>query len=809
MTRIAPRLRPAAFAIAALALTQTGGAAGAAAAPDLSAPEYRNTVQPFLAKNCAVCHSDKLKVANLSLEHPVSDPVLWRKVFDKLSTGRMPPPGAPKPDPASVHSVTAWIGKAFPQETASNPGRVTAHRLNRAEYNNTIHDLLGVSIHAADDFPLDDAGYGFDNIGDVLSVSPLLMEKYMAAAKKISRVAIYGEPYVNRPTKLIRYMSRKSQDDPTPGALPYSERGAIYGSFDFPVDGEYEFHMRDANYRPRDAASARHKELSRKRNLTDDEKRELAEENRQAYPPVRMVMTLDGKQILTEVVEGSIDYQYAHGEAIARVKVSAGEHFFRASYPEFADMANPRDNVNLDGRRKLFIDYVDIVGPFNPSGGPSSRTRIFVCSEKTPECAARIVDHLASRAWRRPLVPEERGELINLSAAVRRNGDSFDESIRVALEAMLVSPNFLFRVERQAATAGPSPVSDYDLASRLSYFLWSSMPDDQLLRAADEHRLRQPGVLESEVRRMLADPKADALIDNFVGQWLGLRLLDRRKPDPAHFPTVDDELLDAMRQETMLFSRAIMREDRNVLGFIDGRFTYLNGPLARHYGIQGVKGEAFQRVELTTGERGGVLSQASILTLSSYATRTSPVLRGKWVLDNLLGTPPPPPPPNIPALKEENLGTEASVRERLEQHRANPACAVCHNQMDPIGFGLENYDASGAWREKDGNFPIDSSGKLPGGASFNGPEQLKQILLSQKELFVRNLTEKMLTYALGRGLESYDALAVDRIMKGLASNQYRFSSLVLGIVNSEPFQMRAGNAAGTSAKNNGGTNGAS
>jgi hypothetical protein len=641
------------------------------------------------------------------------------------------------------------------------------------------------------------------------------MEKYMDAAKKISRVAVYGEPYLNKPARLIRYMSKKSQDDPTPGALPFSERGSIYGSFDFPVDGEYEFHMRDANYRPRDTSSARHKELSRKRNLTDDEKRELAEENRDAYPPVRMVMTLDGKQILTEVVEGSIDYQYAHGEAIARVKVPAGEHSFRASYPEFADMADPRDNVNRDGRRKLFIDYIDIVGPFNPSGAPHSRAKIFICSEKTPECATRIIEHLARRAWRRPLLPEERSELVQLAAAVRRNGDSFDESIRIAIEAMLVSPNFLFRVERPAATAGPSPVSDYDLASRLSYFLWSSMPDDELLRAADEHRLRQPGVLEAEVRRMLADPKADALIENFAGQWLGLRLLERRKPDPAHFPLVDDELLDAMRQETTLFSRAIMREDRSILDFLDGRFTYLNGPLARHYGIPGVHGEAFQRVnldtnQLDTNQRGGVLSQASILTLSSYATRTSPVLRGKWVLENLLGTPPPPPPPNIPALKEENLGTEASVRERLEQHRADPACAVCHDQMDPIGFGLENYDASGAWREKDGNFPVDSSGKLPGGASFRGPAQLKQVLLSQKELFIRNLTEKMLTYALGRGIESYDAPAVDRIVKGLAANQYCFSSLVLGIVNSEPFRMRAGAPAVRAAKkNHGGPNGAS
>ena len=807
MVRIRPRPEVCRFTQVLLVLAIAALAGPAVSAPDLASADYRDHVQPFFVRNCSSCHNDKLKTGNLSLDHLAADPVLWRKVLDKLRTGRMPPPGAPRPDTAAVTFVTSWIEKTFTQEK-SPPGQVTAHRLNRAEYNNTVRDLLGVSIHPADEFPLDDAGYGFDNIADVLSVSPLLMEKYIAAAKRISRVAVYGEPYLNRPTKLIRYMSKKSQDDPTPGALPYSERGAIYGSFDFPVDGEYEFHMRDANYRPRDTASALQKELSHKRNLTEEEKRELAEENRKAYPPVRMVMTLDGKQILTEVVEGNIDYQYAHGEAVARVRVPAGEHFFRASYPEFADMANPRDNVNLDGRRKLFIDYVDIVGPFNPSGAPLSRAKIFICSDHSSECAARIIDNLGRRAYRRPLTAEERNELLELASAVRRNGDSFDESIRVALEAMLVSPNFLLRIEHEPHGAGPSLISEYALASRLSYFLWSTMPDEELTRAADEHRLRQPGVLESEVRRMLADPKADALIDNFVGQWLGLRILDRRKPDPAHFPTVDDELLDAMRRETTLFSRAIMREDRSLLDFLDARFTYLNGPLARHYGIPGVNGEGFRRVDITTNQRGGVLSQASVLTLSSYATRTSPVLRGKWVLENLLGTPPPPPPPDVPALKEENLGTEASVRQRLEQHRANPACAVCHNQMDPIGFGLENYDASGAWREKEGQFPIDSSGKLPGGAPFNGPAELKQVLASQRDLFVRNVTEKMLTYALGRGLESYDAPAVDHIMKDVASNQYRFSSLVSGIVKSEPFQMCAGTGSVRSTKSNGGSNGA-
>ncbi|MGI8990864.1 MAG: DUF1592 domain-containing protein [Bryobacteraceae bacterium] len=751
-------------------------------------------VRPFLSKNCLACHNDKTKIADLSLERSELPPATWEKVLDKLSSGRMPPPGSPKPAKADVAAVVASIEKSIGQSSdAAGPGRVTSRRLNRVEYNNTVRDLLSVSLRPADQFPLDDAGYGFDNIGDVLSVSPLLMEKYMAAARKLSQAAVYSEPVSPKPTKLIRYMSKKSQDDPTPNALPFSNRGAIYGSFNFPVDAEYEFRLRVANYRSRETASARQRELSRKRDPTDAEKLEIKEENRKAYPAVEMAMTLDGARILTDVAEGNIDYQYAHGEAVARVKVKAGEHFFRASFPEFADMANPRDNVNRDGRRKLFIDYVDIVGPFPPAvNAPESRKRIFVCGQKTPDCARKIVETLARRAYRRPVTKREADELMNLAALVRKSGDSFDEGIRVALQAMLVSPNFLFRIESEPGGSAAYALNDYDLASRLSYFIWSTMPDGELMHAAAEGQLRRPGGVEAQARRMLQDPKADALVENFVGQWLQLRLLDRRKPDPGRFPNVDDELLDAMRRETSLFARAIMREDRSVLDFLDGGFTYVNGPLARYYGIPGVSGEESQRVATDGATRGGVITQASILTLSSYATRTSPVLRGKWVLENLLGTPPPPPPPGTPALGEETLGKDASLRERLEQHRANPSCAVCHNQMDPIGFGLENYDAAGAWRDHDGKFPIDSSGKLPGGGAFDGPRELKRILKSQPDLFARNLTEKMLTYALGRGMERRDEPEVERIAQRLAANGYRFSTLVTEIVNSKPFVMRDG-----------------
>ncbi|HZL57080.1 MAG TPA: DUF1592 domain-containing protein [Bryobacteraceae bacterium] len=749
-------------------------------------PEYRQTLQPFLAKNCATCHNDKVKAAGLSLEQYRSDPGLWAKVADKIASGRMPPPGAPQPLKTEVAAVLALLEKP-----TGDPGRVTMRRLNRVEYNNTVRDLLGVSLRPADEFPLDDAGYGFDNIGDVLSVSPLLMEKYANAARVVSKAAVYGEQAPSKPTKLIRFLGKKSQDDPTANALPYSYRGALWATYDFPVDGEYEFHMRDANYRPRARNTPRQRELSFKRGLSDSEKAELAELNRKSDPPVRMSMTLDGKQILTEVVEGNIDYAYAHGESIARVRVAAGEHSFRASYPEYADLANPRDNVNLDGRRKIFIDYIDIVGPFDPAKAlPASRGRIFVCGEKTDACSAQIVAALSRRAYRRPVTAREQAELTQLAALVRKNGESFDESIRVALQAMLMSPNFLFRAEREVPGSGAVPVEQHDLASRLSYFIWSSMPDEDLMRAADAGKLTMPDVFDAQLRRMLNDPKADALIDNFAGQWLGLRLLDKRRPDPAKFPAVDDELLDAMREETTLFARAVMREDRSVLDFLDGRFTFVNGPLARFYGIPDVSGEAFRRVELDGEKRGGIMTQGAILTLSSYATRTSPVIRGKWVLENLLGTPPPPPPPDVPALEEKELGQTASLRERLEQHRANAACAVCHRQMDPIGFGLENYDASGAWRDSEGKFPIDSSGTLPGGASFSGPKELKRVLRNRSDLFARNLTEKMLTYALGRGLEPYDRSTVDAILGRLSADNYKFSTLVTEVAKSKPFQKR-------------------
>ncbi|MBI4905458.1 MAG: DUF1592 domain-containing protein [Acidobacteria bacterium] len=741
----------------------------------------------FFARYCVTCHNDAKQMAGLTLQTGQVNDAVWEKVLDRISSGRMPPPGEPTPAAAEIAPVTVWLSERL-GHVASDPGRVTARRLNRAEYNNTVRDLLGVSLRPADAFPLDDAGYGFDSIGDVLSVSPLLMEKYMAAARQLSRVAVYGETFPNQPAKLVRLMTKKSQDDPTPGALSYSYRGALYGTYRFPVEGEYELRMRVGNYRPRDVATPRHRQLRGKRQLTPAEHREYEELNRTSYPPVKMITTFDGREVYSEIVEGNVDYQYAHGEALVRVKATAGEHSFRASFPEYASMGNPRDNVNLDGRRKLFIDYLDIVGPFRPSTTPpASRSRIFLCKEQTPACAERIIASLAGRAFRRAVTRDELGPLLALAASVRAKGDSFDESIRVAVQAILLSPDFLFRIERQPRGAEKAfALAGQELATRLSYFLWSSMPDDTLRRAS----LRDPVEMRRELRRMLADPRADQLVENFFGQWLGLRTLDKRKPDPAHFPIVDDELIESMHRETMLFARAIVREDRSILDLIDGPFTFLNGPLAAFYGVGGVKGEGFERVALDGSRRSGVLTHGSVLMLSSYATRTSPVLRGKWVLENLLGTPPPPPPPDVPALVEANLGKDAPLRKRLEQHRANPSCAVCHDQMDGIGFGLENYDASGAWRDRDGVFPIDSSGTLPGSGPFHTPAQLKQVLKQQQTMFTRNLTEKLMTYALGRGMEASDRPVLNEIAGRVAAQGYRFTVLLEEIVISKPFKLQ-------------------
>ena len=769
------------------------------------ADTYRATVQPVLAVRCYGCHNDKLRTAGLSLESAaLTQTEVWEKVALQLSARRMPPAGLPAPSAAEVAAVTAWV-RTLPGVTKQlpNPGRVTARRLNRTEYNNTVRDLLGIYGHPADEFPVDDAGFGFDNNGDVLTLSPLLMEKYLASAERLSRLAVFGPTLPKQPGLLASLMPKKGPDaalrpSSSGTTTPYSMRGAMYANFVFPVDAEYEIRVRVINHRdqfsinytgPKEELLAA-LDAARKGASTRTKKGD----SRTAFPPEKLVLTLDGKPILEDVIEGDTDYLYDRGAFVARVPVKAGEHFIRASFPALADYDDPRRNINPDFRRRMFVEFAEIAGPYNPSPEPpESYRKIFVCGHKpgqhNAECTGKVLQNFALRAYRRPLGSAETERLAGLVDLARRQGDSFEEGIRLAMEAVLASPGFLFRTELDPVPSAHA-VDDFELASRLSYFLWSTMPDEELFRLALAKKLRQPAVLEAQTRRMLADSKAQALTDNFAGQWLGIQHLERKSPDPDRFPAVDDELLEAMHQESNLFVSEMIRQDHSILDFIDAPFTWLNGPLAMHYGIPGVKGEAFQRVVLHGSQRSGILTQASVLTVSAFPTRTSVVTRGKWVLENLLGTPPPPPPPDVPSLLESSMGSDASLRTRMEQHRNNPSCMSCHVAMDPIGFGLENYEASGAWRVLDGKFPIDASGTLPGGKAFDGAAGLKQVLKSNADLFSRNLTEKMMTFALGRGVESYDRSTVEGIATDLAAHGYRFSRLVLDIVKSDAFQQR-------------------
>ena len=803
---------------------------------------FDTTVQPFLSTYCLSCHNEKLTTAGLDLtmfRHSASvaeSPELWDKVLEKVSTGKMPPGGLPEEGKRQAEAVTKWIEGALAEAgfgDQAQAGRVTARRMNRVEYNNTIRDLLGVDVRPADQFPVDDSGYGFDNIGDVLTVSPMLMEKYLQTARELSHLAIYGASVPDKPTKLIRLLNRRSPDATDTSSVeasstyfPYSIRGAMYGSWNFPVDGEYELRLRIANFRSEDdlltpeerearaeerrkrfaaraAERAANPDAPRTRpEPTPEELQAALEAARKAAPPRQLVMEIDGEPVFSTIVEGASAFGYDRGEYPIRVILTAGEHDIRASYPELANLEDPRENINPDMRRALFVDYIDVIGPFNPAKEPpASYRRIFVCGhnpgEHGAQCARTVVENLVERSYRRPASESELESKLNLVELALEEGDSLEEGVRLALEAILASPDFLYRIEQDgkpapsASVPNAERIGDFELASRLSYFLWASMPDDELFEAAKAGSLSTPESLERQVRRMLADPKASSnLAENWAAQWLQLRNLGRTKPDPERFPTVDDELLDAMRTETNLFVKEIIRKDRSILDFIDAPFTYLNGPLARHYGIPGIDGEDFQRVELDGIQRSGVLTQGAIMTVSSYPTRTSPPVRGKWVLENLLGTPPPPPPPNVPALDESKAAEVKTLRERLQQHRQDPSCSPCHNLMDPIGFGLESYDAVGAWRTHDGDARIDTSGVLPDGKSFQGAKDLKEVLKGQSEAFTRNVSEKMLTYALGRGLERYDQPTVDEIVADVQAQDYKFSALVMEVVQSAPFQMR-------------------
>ncbi len=601
-------------------------ATATAAAP----ADFKKDILPVLDKYCTKCHGGEKPSGSFRLDNikdqeaALKRPKAWDKIAESLRSGEMPPPEKPRPTVAEMDTVNGWIDVVVFKvdcNAARDPGRVTIRRLNKVEYNNTIRDLLGIDFKPADNFPTDDAGYGFDNIGDVLSLPPLLLEKYLAAAEQIAEKTFKDE----------------------------------------------------------------------------------AAKKRFMNPPIQ---------------------------------------------PKKPD----------DPKNKTALRY------------------------------------FAERAWRRPLSDQELRRITGFVQLATQNGETVDQGVQLAMQAVLVSPHFLFRIEQDRAGTRPDgahPVGEFELAARLSYFLWASTPDDELLNLSAEGKLRKPEVLQAQVKRMLTDPKARALSENFAPQWLQIRGLKSFAPDPKLFPTFDEPLRNAMLRETEAFFQYIVDEDRSVLELIDSDYTLMNERLAKHYGIAGVKGDEFRKIKLPDRRRGGVLAQASVLTVTSNPTRTSPVKRGKWIMDNILGTPPPPPPPDVPELKEENKAAlSGTLRQRMEQHRANPSCASCHQRMDPLGFGFENFDVIGAWREKEGKFPVDASGVLPDGKKFNGPAELRGILKQREGDFCRCLTEKMLTYALGRGMERFDRCTIDEIARNLSKNQYRFSGLVFDIVKSDAFQMR-------------------
>jgi len=744
----------------------------------------------LIDKYCIGCHNERLKVGGLALNNIASQSIgqntaVWEKVVRKLRARYMPPVGLPRPDESTYNSAVSSLESSLDRIAAAkpDPGRTdTFRRLNRTEYHNAIRDLLALDIDVSSLLPSDDSSHGFDNV-TVGELSPTLLERYLSAAQKISRLAIGGA--VRAPggdtIELPADLTQEQHFD----ELPFGTRGGTAVHYTFPLDAEYEIQLR----------------LTRDRN-------EHVEGLREAH---QIELTIDGERIQVFTAKpppASSDQSIVDKDFHIRVPVKAGSHELAATFIKKPSVLLETDrqpylahfNADRHPRIQPALYSISVTGPFNASGpgDTTSRQRIFVCHpQKESEqdaCAKRILSTLARRAWRGPVKDSELQVPLRFYREARAQA-GFEDGIEKALRAVLMSPRFLFRIEQDPAGIAPRTayaLSDLDLASRLSFFLWSSIPDDDLLDAATRGTLKQPAVLKKEVRRMLADPRSEALVNNFAEQWLYLRNLASASPDTRLFPDFDDNLRQAFRRETEMFFESIMREDRNVLDLLRANYTFVNERLAKHYGIPNMYGSRFRRVTFDEGSvRGGLLGQGSVLTVSSYATRTSPVIRGKWVLTNILGSPPPPPPPNVPPLKEAaDSGKVLTMRERMAQHRANPACAGCHKLMDPIGFSLENYDAVGRWRTTEGGVPVDAAGSLPDGSTFTGAAGLRQALLRNPELFVTTTAEKLLTYALGRGVEEDDAPAVRGIVRAARADDYRFSSLVLGIVNSTPFQMR-------------------
>ena len=780
----------------------------ASPSPQVSPAEQSSPLRPVLNRYCVGCHNDRLLTADLSLEsmdavHVAAGAEVWEKVIRKLRSGAMPPPGRPRPDPTVVENALAWLETELDRAAAlaPDPGRTdSVHRLNRAEYRNAIRDLLALDVDVTSLLPADSADeHGFDNIASMLSVSPTLLDRYLSAARRLSRLAV-GLPPSAPATE--EYRVRLEQDEYLGEDLPFGSRGGAAIRHRFPVDGEYVIDVRLY--------------------------RQLFDVVVGLGSPHEVEIRVDGERILSSVVGGEETggappagfvgdifgspawERYARNADAGldvRFPARAGWRLVTVSFlgrPTEVEDGVPHPPRYPERDESLesnpWVHTVAIRGPYEVlgPGDTPSRRKIFTCRPAEPHeeepCAERILTALAGEAYRRPASGREVATLLRFFREGRRDG-TFDDGVQFALERLLADPKFLFRIEREPvdiASGTVYPVSDLDLASRLSFFLWSSIPDAELLGAAARGELSAPDQLERQVRRMLADDRAQALVDNFVGQWLLLRNLPSAAPDLNAFPDFDENLRAAFERETKLFVESMFREDRSVVDLLRANYTFVNERLARHYGIPHVYGSHFRRVTFGDDEpRGGLLGQGSFLTVTSYPNRTSPVLRGRWVLESLLGTPPPSPPADVPGLPDRGAdGRPASVRERLERHRESPACATCHAPMDPLGFALENFDAVGGWRDAEGGTPVDSSAVLPDGTRFRGPAGLRAFLVGQRRQFVEAMTEKLLAYALGRRLEYTDRPTVRGIVHDAAASDHRLSEIVLGIVRSPAFRMR-------------------
>jgi len=791
---------------AALAWTvQLSGARAPEAAPQAGPAPAAVTAQPDLKATvdtyCVTCHNQRLKTGGLTLDDVnVADPAtradVWEKVIRKVRGGVMPPAGVPRPPAEARTALVSHLETSLDRAArlAPNPGRPLAHRLNRAEYANAIRDLLDLRIDASTMLPSDDSAGGFDNNADVLGVSPVLLESYLTAAERVAALAL-GDPKLPPAGEVFRVRQDASQDKHVEG-MPIGTVGGQALDLTLPLDGDYQFEVR--LFRTN---------LGTMRGLEYPHQLEIAVDGER----VHLAPFGGDKEIAASSENPTTTGNDVDGRFSVRVPLKAGPRRITIAFLEKTHALNTRrlqnyvrssaDTIDFSGYPH--IDQIIFTGPFNPTGpgDTPSRRRIFVCQPKDAAdeepCATRILSTLGRRAYRGEFTADDQRVLLEFFRRGRDDGKTFESGIDLALRRLLSSPKFAFRVERDPAGVAPGgtyALSDPELASRLSFFLWSSIPDDELLTLAGRKALHEPATLQRQVRRMLADPKAQALVDNFVGQWLQLRNLRNKQPNSHEFPDFDDNLRRALDTELELFFASIVREDRSVLDLMTADYTFVNERLARHYGIPNIYGSHFRRVPLADDSRKGLLGKGAILLVTSHAHRTSPVLRGKWVLENVLGTPPPPPPDVVPPFEEEaGAARPKSVRERMEQHRRNPACASCHRMIDPAGLALENFDATGAWRSRDGGTrgtPVDASGQLVDGTRINGVVELRQALLREPNIFVATMTERLLTYALGRGLTAADMPTVRSIVRDAEKDQYRFSTVVLGVVRSVPFQKR-------------------